>query len=396
MGDKTGIQWTHVPGYRGATWNPTTGCTRVSPGCDHCYAFTLHDQRYKVNRDKARECVGGVDSDAERIAFARAQGILPMAPQYDVPFSTVQVLDERRLREPLRKRQPHAFFVDSMSDLFHEDVPDEAIDRVFGVMAATPQHIYQVLTKRPERMREYVARAPKDDGERFAVIDNTSAAHFRVDRWSADFEKVRSLNPREHPEEWDPREWPLPNVWLGVSVEDQQRADERIPVLLDTPAAVRFLSCEPLLGPVDLTDLDYRVTLARHYPGQFEFPPHPNDPAIRYDVLTGHMKGPDEIGLPRVDWVIVGGESGPHARPFNLEWGRSLVEQCRAAGVAVFVKQLGSRPAEPHHPNDGCELVGQCDGDHPLRLRHNHGGNPDEWPEDLRVREWPAPVAVPA
>src|SRR5690606_37625495 len=131
--------------------------------------------------------------------------------------------------------------------------------------------------------REYVARAPKDDSERFAVIDNTSGAHFRVDRWSAEFEKVRALNPREHPEEWDPHEWPLPNVWLGVSVEDQQRADERIPVLLDTPAAVRFLSCEPLLGPVD---------------------------------LSHHLFGGE------LSWVIVGGESGPGARPFSPSWAR--------------------------------------------------------------------------
>jgi len=256
---KSNIQWTNE------TWNPTTGCTRVSAGCDHCYAFQLHDQRH--------------------VAWKR--GRFPSAPaQYHVPFSRVQLLEDRLYGKgsPLRWRKPRRVFVDSMSDLFHEAVPDEYIGRVFEVMRKAERHTFQVLTKRPERMREWVGRSSND---------------------------------------------PLPNVWLGTSVEDQSAADERIPILLDMPAAVRFLSCEPLLGTVDL----------RRWHG--------------------------------VSWVIVGGESGPHSRPMPLAWMSDLVVQCQDAGVAVFVKQLGS-------------VWKRAAG-----AKHRHGGNPNEWPEHLRIREYP-------
>jgi protein gp37 len=361
MGDSTGIQWTD------ATWNPLrarhreTGaegwaCVRVSDGCKHCYAATLNESR-RWNR--------GTGLDYTVPALAQVE-----------PY-----LDEATLTQPLRWRKPRRIFVCSMTDLFGEWVTDAEIDRVFGVMAATPQHTYQVLTKRPERMREYVARAPKDDSERFAVIDNSSGAHFRVDRWSAEFEKVRALNPREHPEEWDPREWPLPNVWLGTSVEDQERADGRIPLLLDTPAAIRFLSCEPLLGPVDLERIP---TLRGRELGALS--------GIEYSMETTEVIRE----WPTVDWVIVGGESGPGARPFDLAWARSLVRQCQDAGVPVFVKQLGSRPGEQVHAAGWCDESQKfsCTGFHGPRLKHNHGGNPGEWPEDLRVREWPAGAPV--
>jgi protein gp37 len=156
---------------------------------------------------------------------------------------------------------------------------------------------------------------------------------------------------------------PLANVWLGVSVEDQARADERIPLLLQTPSAVRFISAEPLLGSVDLrsggdvTEVGY-IDWLRGFDG--------SDPPI-----------------PRLDWVIVGGESGPGARPFHIEWARAIVTQCQAAHVPVFVKQLGADPRDPHWDMGGM-----------VTLRDRKGGDPSEWPEDLRVREFPA-MAVP-
>ena len=358
---ETGIQWTHQPGYIGAVWNPTTGCARVSPGCDHCYAFQLHDQRYLANRSSAR--AAGYTSPA----VAREMGVkLPVkAPQYDLPFSTVQLLDERRLEEPLRARKPRCYFVDSMADLLHEDVPDEYLDRVFGVMAAAYWHRFLLLTKRPERMREYLTRPPRDDNERGMLFGGQPAAHFRIDKRATEYERFRALNPREDSEQFDPCAWPLPNVWLGVSVEDQERADERIPLLLDTPAMVRFLSCEPLIGPLSLNAMAKRANNAclNALAGIMWGPQQPSG-----------LQFPEREGLPRIDWVICGGESGRHARPFDLAWARSLRDQCRAAGVPFFLKQLGT------HPYEQMAL---------LKLRHSHGGDPEEWPEDLRIREWP-------
>lgn len=240
----TGIHWTDE------TWNPVVGCTRVSAGCRHCYAFSLHNMRFRAYRD----------------------GKFPTAPQqYHQPFHVVQLMPDR-IEQPLHWRKPRRVFVNSMSDLFHEDVPFDFIDRVFNVMIETPRHTYQVLTKRPERMREYVSN--------------------RAIRYN--WHKDAHMPPR--------------NIWLGVSVEDQAAADKRIPVLLDTRAAVRFLSCEPLLEAVDLS----------YWLGE-EMPP--------------------------LQWVIVGGESGPRYRPMELAWARSLRDQCTAAGSAFFFKQSsGPRP----------------------------------------------------
>lgn len=286
MSGKSPIQWTET------TWNPVVGCKRVSAGCDHCYAFQLHDQRH--------------------IAWKR--GRWDSAPaQYHKPFSTVQLLPER-LSDPLHWRKPRRVFVNSMSDLFHEDVPDAYILDVFQTMMDAPQHVYQILTKRPERMRDFMLRY----GDTCTPI-------------------------------W----YHLSHIWLGVSVENQAAADERIPLLLETPAAVRFLSCEPLLGPVDLW-----------YPA-FSILDHFGEPS---DART------DPDGSMAIKWVIIGGESGPHARVMNPNWASSLVAQCREANVSVFVKQLGSELAYLYS------------------LKDRHGGNMEEWPPDfreLRVREYP-------
>ena len=380
----TAIQWTDE------TWNPVTGCTRVSAGCDHCYASTLHNSRYRSNLKKAlgyhREDVErlGLDAGAElrelrsfRSAtpekpkaewdtfpetYRDAEKSLPFPQQYDTPFAVVQTW-EHKLREPLTWRKPAKVFTCSMGDLFHEGVPFEFIDKVFAVMALTPQHTFQVLTKRPERAREYLTTDNRVDaiGEAMEAMTGRPVSGDPPDD---SFDYLDDL--------------PLPNVWLGTSVEDQAAADERIPVLLDTPAAVRFLSCEPLLEDVKL-------------------PPYiPFVEGQGYRAARGAMARP--TGDPKVDWVIVGGESGPKARTSDVGWIRGIRDQCQEAGVPVFVKQLGSRPYSigvGDHGDDGPKgTYYDVKADKTLlMMRHNHGGDWDEWPEDLRVREFPSPPA---
>jgi len=273
---KTGIEWTD------ATWNPVVGCDRVSPGCAHCYAKALHDQRYR--------------------AHARGKQV---AVQYHVPFETVQLKPER-LGYPLSWRQPRRIFVNSVSDLFHDAVPDEFIAQVFAVMALADRHTFQVLTKRPARMQSLL-----NDPD-FAV----------------DMVKQIQLTQRSPDVRW--LTWPLPNVWLGTSVENQRWADERIPLLLRTPAAVRFLSCEPLLGPLDIrpyvTTFDSVLCCPRCGFRTNRFSRCPNDDAVL---------GPDIS----IDWVIAGAESGTGARPMDHAWVRSLRDQCESGGVKFMWKQ---------------------------------------------------------
>jgi protein gp37 len=255
----TKISWTDE------TWNPVTGCSRVSPGCEHCYAETL-SLRY------------GWSKKPWKAQFA-AENV---------------ILHPERLNKPRSWKKPSRCFVNSMSDLFHEQVPFEYIDRVFAVMVALPQHTFQVLTKRPERMREYM-RSRYDD-----PWTTPSSAYLP--------------------------DFPPENVWLGTSVEDQRRADERIPVLLDTLAAVRFLSCEPLLGSVDLTAFLWK------------------DEDVLQEYIGGYPRYQTE-GVPTgaLHWVIVGGESGPGFRPMDLDWARQLRDQCEAALVPFFYKQSSGR-----------------------------------------------------
>lgn len=362
---ETGIQWTHVPGYIGATWNPTTGCTRVSPGCDNCYAFTLHDQRYKSNLDAAREhppiSIRDLSHGPDLIGAKRREDTagLPLPKQYDVPFSTVQMLDGDRLTEPLRKQKPHAYFVDSMADLFHEDVTDAYLDRVFAVMALAPRHLFMVLTKRPKRMRAYLTHP------------------YVLDRIVQQYDAIWAARSGERPY-FAPSlsGWPLPNVWLGVSAEDQERADERIPLLLQTPAAVRFVSYEPALGPVEFSRIRLGVM-----PGQLG--------TFAQEIDAVHGLHRDGMGMERrlkhrLDWIIVGGESGPRARPFNIGWAREAIIQGEQGEIAVFVKQLGARPV--------FTARGMAAGDpvFDLELQHSHGSEMSQWPEDLRVRQFPA------
>src|SRR5688572_30394535 len=216
MSGTSNIEWTDT------TWNPTTGCSKVSPGCAHCYAETL-TQRYAGAKGWPAEFKPWTPANA-------AENV---------------VLHPSRLEDPFKWRTPRRVFVNSMSDLFHEEIPDEFIDRVFAVMALTPQHQYQVLTKRPERMRTYMTKERPVRFEDGTLIPKhyTSADHVL---WEGqDGVKIPlGVDPRLYELSGDTMDWPLPNVWLGVTVENQRWADERIPILLDTPAAVHFLSCE--------------------------------------------------------------------------------------------------------------------------------------------------------
>lgn len=232
-------------------WNPVTGCTKVSQGCKNCYAERMAKRFWKGRQ-----------------------------------FSELQIHDER-LDEPLHWWKPRRVFVNSMSDLFHPSVPTIWLDRVFFTMAIASQHTFLVLTKRPEIMRKYLS-----DFLTRARIDLLAEVPWYM-----------------------AQEWPLPNVWVGVSVEDQNAADERIPYLQQTPAAVRFVSCEPLLGPVDLE-------------------PYLDNAFIYETEHSGYT-------YPALDWVICGGESGPGARPMHPDWARSIREQCQAANVPFFFKQWG-------------------------------------------------------
>lgn len=292
MSDHSKIEWTD------ATWNPVRGCSRVSEGCRNCYAERL----------AARFSGPGL----------WAEGLAENTPGGPRWTGRVELAPAAKLAEPLHWRKARRVFVNSTSDLFHEGLSNEEIAAVFGVMAACPQHTFQVLTKRPERMREWFRWVAGGRGSPPALRCVDLAG-----------------NPLGAAINGACMYWPLPNVWLGVSVEDQATADERIPLLLDTPAAVRFVSAEPLLGPLDLSPwLMARDERDRRQGAAYwaftrsarAKPPSLADPAAY---------------APSLDWVITGGESGPGARPMHPDWARGLRDQCAAADVSFFMKQWG-------------------------------------------------------
>lgn len=337
----TSIEWTEE------VWNPVTGCDKISPGCAHCYAEVM-----------AKRC--------------KAMGNARYANGFKV------TLQPDKLDEPLRWRKPRKVFVNSMSDLFHEEVPFEFIAGVFGVMAACPQHTFQVLTKRPERMLEFCRLVEEDslltgclrqtmaeEGARRAGIiwdGRGSNIWLYFDVAGATPEGIKNRRP------WPG--WPLPNVWLGTSVEDQERADERIPLLLQCPAAVRWISAEPLLGPVTLRKR-WLECLGREVqssgPGGVE-------------TVVAHSRLPQEDTarccreFAGLSWIVVGGESGQHMHQERLlrrrglvqkvgsrdwrpredraEWVRSLRDQCAASSVPFFFKQWGGP-----YPKSGGRLL---------------------------------------
>ena len=252
------IEWTrNDDGTEGKTWNPLAGCSVVSPGCTNCYAMRMAARIERMQPD------------------GHYKGLTKRVNGNPVWTSKIARAPDKLFNAPLKWRKPTRVFVNSMSDLFHEAVADEWIDEIFKIMAQCPQHTFQILTKRPARMRAWcVKNAPV----------------------------------------------PYPQIWLGVSVEDQARADERIPLLLDTPAAVRFISAEPLLGPLDIAQYMHKRA---------------GDGGAGLHPMWWAEK--------RLQWVIVGGESGPGKRPVNLGWMRDIRDQCKAASAPLFVKQIDKK-----------------------------------------------------
>lgn len=333
MADNTPIEWAD------ATVNAVNGCSVLSPGCKHCYAM----------------------KQAHRVDFRR--GLVSRTAGGQVWTGEVY-LHEKSLLQPLRWRRPRRIFWNAHGDLFHENVPDAWIDRVFAVCALTPQHTHMILTKRPERMRAYMRHkwstqemlTPLEEWQDCTYYRVLIAAQ-KIDRYRYQDSDIGGCN-------W----WPLPNVWLGTSAEDQTRADERIRPLAHwregTPAAVRFLSCEPLLGPVVICEYCAR--------GHHPMMDSRNDPRSKYHAGAGGFG--EACGFNGIDWVIVGGESGPGARPMHPDWARSLRDQCAQANVPFFFKQWGEWAKHPtgqpvtirqHHAS-----IGYIDADTGERKRH--------------------------
>lgn len=313
MGDNTGIEWCE------ATWNPVVGCSLVSLGCTNCYAMS--------------QAARLLDGNPKTPHYA---GTTQPSKGGPVWTGKVAIAPDHIMKQPLKWTRPRVIFVNSMGDLFHNRVPDSWIDQVFAIMALCPHHTFQVLTKRPERMLAYF-----DDPEHRAKEIGGALGDMLDGDWiwgdgkqyrqpiQAMISLAYGLSPDDQGFAMEDF-LPLPNVWLGTSVEDQRRAVERLPFLVQVPAAVRFVSGEPLLGEVDLSR------------------------------WLGEM--------PKIDWVIAGGESGKGARPMHPDWARSLRDQCAAAGVPFFFKQWGewgplmSKGAHgplPYHVESGCVRFGK-------------------------------------
>jgi len=266
-----------MPGYQPETWNPIVGCTKVSPGCDNCYA--------------------------EKQAFIRAfnpntpqyKNVVvkhPLNPRYREWNGTTQLVNSA-LTKPMKWKKPRMIFVCSMGDLFHESVSFETIEKVYDVMYSNKQHIFIVLTKRPERAYQF---------------------------WQWLLNKVAGVGIQ------DVCSTLKDNIWMGVTAENQEQANKRISILLHIPASKRLVSIEPMLGPIDFYDININ--------GEF------------YHTLKGFgdISGGDfgQFNGPKLDWVICGGETGPKARPMHPDWVRSVRDQCKEAGTPFFFKQWGT------------------------------------------------------
>lgn len=312
MSENSKIEWTDH------TFNGWIGCTKVSPGCKLCYAETLMDTRY--GRVK-----WGKGNPRQRTSAANWR--LP------AKWNKAAAIDRQEADNFGNDTyRPPRVFCASLADWLDDEVPIEWLADLLKLIHDTPNLDWLLLTKRPENWAIRLEAALDLWKEHDPV--HKSLWHWRYD----------GCGPE--------------NVWLGTSVEDQQRADERIPDLLKIPAKVRFLSVEPLLGPVDLTQNSRRADS--------------DEITDEYDTY-----GPPLGGVEGIHWVIVGGESGAGARPCSIDWVRSIVQQCKTAGVPAFCKQLGGYPVIDGNP-------------HKIELKHPKGGEMSEWPHDLRVREFPA------
>lgn len=381
MAENSAIEWTHH------TFNPWSGCSKVSEGCKNCYAEVNYSVKMRGVKwgPQGNRVVKAESGWKEPLKWDNNAWYCPACKSACFELSGTCRGCANKCRRPVAAERPRVFCA-SLADVF-EDWQGPMLDssgikiwkrwdhtdtksseerpgprwspltmqdvrhRLFRLIQETPNLDWLILTKRPDRMAEFV-RLSTD-----SLAGVCAGGHFPTD---------------------------FPNVWLGTTVENQAAADERIPILLDTQAAVRFLSCEPLLGPVDLEKVTHTVS-----PGYF------GDPFHAY-----HRPGtPQQIAAlptyPTIDWVIVGGESGHGARPCDLAWIRSIVEQCKAAGVACFVKQLGSN-CEAYNAIDPLDQFPngtdfrQAAGDGArILFRDKKGGDMAEWPADLRVREFP-------
>lgn len=314
MGENSSIQWTD------ATFNPWIGCAKVSPGCTHCYAEVGPAAKFK-----------GVEWGTGK----------PRVRTADSNWAQPRKWDRASARDGVRRR----VFCASLSDWLDPEVPVDWLAALLDLIAETPNLDWLLLSKRPEYWRH-----------RVDLAGNHASKSGRKLSW----DWLRGTAPS--------------NVWVGTTVEDQRRADERIPALLSIPARVRFLSMEPLLEAVSV----------------------PAHAFYRYKSLVSGLKyanqqaAGDCATLPGIDWVICGGESGPRARPFNVAWARSILRQCKEAGVACFIKQLGALPLVSVLECGGMSALEAYSYDHlRVRLSDSHGGDPSEWPADLRVREFP-------
>ena len=310
-------------------------CEKISPGCRHCYSSTLQPRFQMPSFQEQR----GSGSSIE-------------------PF-----LDTTKLEQVLQRKKPTKYFWADMTDLFGEWVPDAWLDQCFATMALTPQHTHMVLTKRPERMLRYLTDLPR----RLPTPGSGRCTG------GPPFCRGIVSDGCDHSVGYCGAPWSLPNVWCGISVENQAAAETRIPLLLQVPAAIRFLSCEPLLSSVDLTNL--RTT----------------DGYL--NALTGLYASKDAM-TERLDWAICGGESGPQARPCHLPWIEYLLRQCQETGTACFVKQLGHQAYDPHQIyvlNEG--RVHECEGCVSCRYhtKDAKGADPTEWPLALRIQKFPQP-----
>lgn len=298
-------------------WNPIVGCSLASPGCTNCYAMKMAGRL---------EAMAVKPDGTGNHALNHYVGTTQRTKAGFVWTGKVNVAPDDQFTAPLRRRKPTDYFVNSMSDLFHPSVPDEAIDRVFAVMALASHHTFKILTKRADRMRAYFNETTGWRARIAEMLNGLKPSSL----WNGNvYQGWQNLHGRPDG---------LPNVWLGVSVEDQARADERIPDLLATPAALHWLSMEPLLGPVDLT----RIALY-------------GSNGVVLDALTGleyDDLGDRTVWSNSIGWAVVGGESGPGSRPMHPDWARSLRDQCADADVPFFFKQWGDWLPCEHRRNE--------------------------------------------
>ncbi len=369
MSERTGIEWAD------STWSPWRGCTKISEGCAHCYAETLSLRNPAV--------LGSWGPGAPRVKnkdwrAPRGWNGRRVCPKCGI-YSCADACMVCSTNTPTRRLR----IFPSLCDWLDDEVPVEWLAEFLKLIYDTPNLTWLLLSKRPEnffpRLRlavEYLDEATSSgrrDGEEHCGTLRDEPEGSKRHRLQADVASSAVAH-------WI-RAWlggqPPRNVWFGVSVENQKRADERIPKLLQIPAALRWLSLEPLIGPVDLVQIN---------DGSW----YDKEGANKYDATRGIaywlQHGQYDHGLgggPQLDWLVIGGESGAGARPCNVEWIRSLLKQGTDAGVPVFVKQLGAFPVGSDKSPTG-ELYA-CD----ISLRHKKGGDPAEWPEDLRVRQMP-------